>query len=112
MILFISKLMLVGVSHKLDKLQNQSLREQKEWKAYRICGILFLVMTPVVVAIKTMGFGVALVSMLSLQTAAFALFGVASDASFEVFMNLISGSSVCILLFTIGLIMIIQSTKK
>lgn len=36
---------------RLYKLENQSLREQKEWKAYRICGILFLVMTLVLLAL-------------------------------------------------------------
>lgn len=162
LVLCISKLMLLRVSRRLDKLENQSLREQKEWKAYRICGILFLVMTlvlfgvvvlivtegnqftydgtlifvmamydfycltasivymirtrkqhtPVIVAIKTIGFATALVSMLSLQTAMFASFGADSDAAFKGLMNLISGFGVCVLLFSIGLIMIIQSTNK
>lgn len=162
LILCISKLLLLHCSHKLDKLENQILREQKEWKVYRICGILFLVMTlvlfgvvilivtngnqftydgtlifavamydfycltasiiymirtckqhtPVIVAIKIIKFATALVSMLSLQTAMFASFGVDSDTAFKGLMNLISGSSVCVLLFSIGLIMIIQSTKK
>lgn len=162
LVLCISKLMLLRVSRRLDKLENQSLREQKEWKAYRICGILFLVMTlvlfgvvvlivtegnqftydgtlifvmamydfycltasivymirtrkqhtPVIVAIKTIGFATALVSMLSLQTAMFASFGADSDAAFKGLMNLISGFDVCVLLFSIGLIMIIQSTNK
>lgn len=162
LILCISKFLLLRGSRKLDKLKNQPLREQKEWNAYRICGVLFLVMTlvlfgvvvlivtegnqftydstlifvvamydfycltasvlymirtrkqhtPVIVAIKIIGFATALVSMLSLQTAMFASFGADSDAVFKGLMNLISGSSVCVLLFSIGLIMIIQSTIK
>lgn len=162
LILCISKLLLLRGKRKLDKLENQSLREQKEWKAYRICGVLFLVMTlvlfgvvvlivsegnqftydetlifavamydfycltasilymirtrkqhtPVIIAIKTIGFASALVSMLSLQTAMFASFGLDSDIAFKGLMNLISGSSICVLLFFLGLTMIIQSTKK
>lgn len=162
LILCISKLLLLRGSRKLERLENQPLREQKEWKAYRICGILFLMMTlvlfgvviliitegnqftyegtfifvvalydfycltasivymirtrkqhtPVIVAIKTIGFATALVSMLSLQTAMFASFGTDSDAAFKGLMNLISGACVCVLLFSIGLIMIIQSTNK
>lgn len=162
LVLCISKLMLLRSSRRLDKLGNQSLREQKEWKAYRICGILFLMMTlvlfgvvvlivtegneftydgtlifvvalydfycltasivsmirtrkqhtPVIVAIKTIGFATGLVSMLSLQTAMFASFGTDSDTGFKDLMNLLSGFGVCVLLFSIGLIMIIQSTNK
>lgn len=162
LILCLSKLLLLRGSRKLDKLNIQSLREQKEWKAYCICGILFLVMTlvlfgvvvlivtegnqftydgtlifvvalydfycltasiiymirtrrqhtPVIVAIKIIGFATALVSMLSLQTAMFASFGTDSDTAFKGLMNLISGTTVCVLLLSLGLIMIIQSTKK
>lgn len=162
LVLCISKLLLLRVSRQLDRLENQSLREYKEWKAYRICGILFLVMTlvlfgvvvlivtegnqftydgtlifvvamydfyclavsiiylvrtrkqhmPVIVAIKTIGFAAALVSMLSLQTAMFASFGEDSDTAFKEWMNLLCGSGVCVLLFSVGLVMMIQSTKK
>lgn len=162
LLLCISKFLLLSVSHRLDKLENKSIRQQKEWKAYRICGIILLVMTlvlfgvvvlivtegneftydgtlifvvamydfycliasiiymirtrkqhtPVIVAIKTVGFATALVSMLSLQTAMFASFGTDSDAVFKDLMNLISGCGVCVLLFSMGLIMIIQSTNK
>lgn len=162
LILCISRFLLLRGSRKLDQLENQFLREQKEWKIYRICGILFLIMTlvllglvvlivtegkqfiyggtlifvvamydfysltasilymirtrkqhrPVIIAIKTIRFATALVSMLSLQTGMFASFGTDSDTAFKGLMNLISGSGVCVLLFSIGMIMMIQSTKK
>lgn len=162
LILCISKLLILCNNRRLDKLENQPLRKKKEWQAYRICGILFLIMTlvlfgvvvliitegnqftydgtlifavamydfyclttsilymvrtrkrhtPLIVATKTIGFATALVSILSLQTAMFASFGMDSDPAFKGLMNLISGSSVCVLLFSIGLIMIIQATKK
>lgn len=51
LVLCISKLLLLRSSHKLAGLESPCLRKQKEWKTYRICGILFLVMTLVLMGI-------------------------------------------------------------
>lgn len=51
LILCILKFLLLQNSRQLTKLKNQSQRVQKEWKAYRICGLLFLVMTLVLLGV-------------------------------------------------------------
>lgn len=50
-ILCISKFLLLRDSRKLDMLKDQSRREEKEWRAYRICGIMLLFMTIVLLGI-------------------------------------------------------------
>lgn len=66
--------------------------------------------SPIIVAIKTIGFASALVSILSLQTAMFASFG--GGYAFQNMMNLVTGSAVSLTLLATGLIMLIKSTKK
>lgn len=161
-VLCISKFLLLRNSRKLGQVKDQTLRVAQEWKAYRICGILFLLMTlvllgvvvlivlegnqfiyygilifvvamydfyclisaivqmirtrkqhtPTIVAIKTIGFATALVSMLSLQTAMFASFGADTGDDFKRWMNFIVGTVVCVLLCFMGIFMILQANKK
>lgn len=162
LLLCISKFLLLRDSRKLDKLQDQSRREQLEWQAYRVCGVLLMVMTialfgivvlivtrdskfvyygvlifvvalydfycltaaiiymvrnrrrhsPMIVAIKTIQLATTLVSMLSLQTAMFASFGGESDGAFKSLMNLCTGGAVCVILLTMGIVMVVKATKE
>lgn len=45
MVLCLSKLILLGTRFKLRKIDNKKMREIKEWKAYRFCGILLMMLT-------------------------------------------------------------------
>lgn len=78
--------------------------------------ILFMVRqrrkhTPIVVALKIVRFAASLVSILSLQTAMFASFG-DGNLVMERWMNLGTGSAVCIMLFLLGLYMRLHGSKE
>ena len=68
--------------------------------------------SPIIVAIKTIGFTTALVSLLSLQTAMFVSFAQKSDTEFKGLMNLLVGSAVCVMLLVVGIFMVNKSSKK
>lgn len=68
--------------------------------------------TPIIVAIKMLKFATALVSMLSLQTAMFASFGGGTATQLKQWMNLATGSAVCIIIFGVGLYMVIRANKR
>lgn len=162
LVLCLAKFLLLYDSRKLDNLKNPRLRQWWEWKAYRVCGMLLLIMTlvllgvvvlilldgnvftypgtlifvvalydfaclitaiifmvrtckqhtPIIVAIKTIGFATALVSMLSLQTAMFAAFGTNSDSIDKTGMNAVTGAAICIVLLVTGIAMIVHANKK
>lgn len=68
--------------------------------------------TPIISAIKMLKFATALVSMLSLQTAMFASFGGGTETEMKRWMNLATGSVVCLMIFGIGLYMVIQANRN
>lgn len=68
--------------------------------------------SPIIVAIKTIGFTTTLVSLLSLQTAMFVSFAEKSDTDFKGLMNLLTGSAVCVMLLVVGIFMVRKSGKK
>lgn len=68
--------------------------------------------TPIISAIKMLKLATALVSMLSLQTAMFASFGSTADIGMQRWMNLATGSAVCLMIFGMGLYMVLHANKR
>jgi hypothetical protein len=68
--------------------------------------------SPVLVSIKTFSFASALVAMLSLQTAMFASFGNDLNPGIRQLMNALTGSSVCLVLLTFGIFMMIGANRR
>lgn len=63
---------------------------------------------PILSAAKMLGVSVALMSMFSLQTSMFAVFGEGSDGSFQ--MNIATGTAVCLIILTLSVLMILKGT--
>lgn len=159
-LLCVIRMFLLKTNRSIGGINDKNLRETAEWKAYGICGFLFMAMTvilqgaivlilkdghgfkyegfliyavaaydfyclissivymvrkstdhtPVIRAIKIIKLSTSLVSMLSLQTAMFASFGNGGD--FQSKMNFIVGTSICVLIFLLGMFMVFNSRRK
>ncbi len=159
-LLCVIRMFLLKTNRSICGINDKKLRETAEWKAYGICGFLFMAMTvilqgaivlilkdghgfkydgfliyavaaydfyclissivymvrkstdntPVIRAIKIIKLSTSLVSMLSLQTAMFASFGNGGD--FQSKMNFIVGTSICVLIFLLGMFMVFNSRRK
>lgn len=66
--------------------------------------------SPVLAVSKALELAVALVSMLSLQTAMFASFG--GTLAFQRLMNALTGGAVCLILFAMAILMIVRASRK
>ena len=156
LILCISKALLLRFGRKQMQLTDETEVTMHEWKAYRLCGILLLVMTaflqgvvimivrdgtgfsyheivvitiaaydfyclgnaiyymiarrknhsPFVNSLKMLSLAASLVAILSLQTAMFSSFGGADEADFKSWMNILTGTFVCVFLIVLGILSI------
>lgn len=162
LVLCLTKTLVLCNSRMAAAQADEQRRNCKEWKAYRLCGWLLLVLTltlqgvaimivkdgtgffyrgylifvvalydfycliagvvyivknrrkhlPSVMSIKYINFATSLVAILSLQTAMFASFGADTDLRTQQFMNMMTGTAVCIILGALGILMIFQSNRR
>lgn len=68
--------------------------------------------TPVILALRQISLATSLVSMLSLQTAMLAAFGGETAPRTRQWMNLLTGTAVCVLLAALGVSMILTAHRK
>lgn len=66
--------------------------------------------SPVLAASKVLGLAVAIVSLLSLQTAMFASFG--AEFQFTQLMNTLTGAGVCLIIFVMAILVIVRANYK
>jgi len=68
--------------------------------------------TPLVVSVKAISFATSLVAMLTLQTAMFASFSDGINADWQKRMNIMTGTTVCVILVVWGVFMVRRSQKE